>query len=1215
MPNQTNLNKEHALYAAAGTILCSFLPVIVFHPFFLYVLSIGQRIRIACCSLLYQKVLKCQKSHVDERLDVKVINLMSREINKLDYAIATCHELYRAPLEAVLIGIYIFKEVGFEGIFGKILMLAFVPLLFYIVRKTSVYRSRAAHHTEKRVHLMSEIIKKIENIKTFCMEQLYAMMIKDKRNKEIEMVRGSLYLRATSISLNFILKLSIFVCIVSVLNMNGYLTTSKVYVIILYYNMLFTSMLQFWPFLATHAREAYKAVIKIQNLLVDSSFNKEILIENEIKEKSSKNSNITDTLLMSANINEKVKRTVNENSEIKSISINNITFSKDNLKCDCIEINEAKCYAIIENLTSSSSSSSSSSFLKLLLGEMEQDYGEIEINGSMSCVSKDMWIFPGSVRENITFTEKFVADRYATVLKIAQIDKEIELLPIGDDTFIDELSANELFKLKINIARCIYRDADIYLFDKCFEDLMNEVSYKDILKKFLKDKIILIATQSWNLLKEADNIIGINENKVHLIGSLRDFRSTNLFEQLIPKSDVQDTEENSIKIFQRSNSTESRQSIIEKSSTHKNSLVAHQIPLTEYSENHARENVEWKSYRNYMKSLSSSKCGFTWFLILLFLAQLHTSGLELFIAKWFNHEESKQFRHVLSVNFTGILSINNSSRENEAFATNYDNWVNFIYFYSIILCTLLYFTVHRSFLFFKLCLRASINIHDKLFCGVTRATLRFFKCSSIQHILSFFTTDIETMDTQLPINLYDSILFFCETIGICTLIALTNYWLLLPTFIMLFAVFTLRYFYIDTARSLRGIESLTHNSIYSRITSTFQGLSTIRSTNSEKVLMDGFHKNMDLNTSATYLSFATARAFALWLDIICSIYIAIIILSFVVFENREFKSGDVGMAITQALHLLFFLQWGIRQTVEVGNQMTSVERIFEYQHINMEASLRTSNKFRPSKTWPLIGKVVFTNFHLRYSSNGFDVLKDLNFKINGGEKFGIVGPKNSGKSSIVQALQRFAINEGSIEIDDINIDTLGLHDLRRSFGVIPSNPILFSGTIRCNLDPFQQHTDEEIWNALECVDMKRKILKFEGALSTPADENMFNVKQMQLLYLARAHLAKTKILILDETTDKLQITDENEIQDVIRRNFYGCTIIAIAHRLNTIMDCDNIIVLEEGRIVEIGHPYELIQISRGFFRALVDKTGYINAMNLIKTSEKCYFAKRQRPLI
>lgn len=209
----------------------------------------------------------------------------------------------------------------------------------------------------------------------------------------------------------------------------------------------------------------------------------------------------------------------------------------------------------------------------------------------------------------------------------------------------------------------------------------------------------------------------------------------------------------------------------------------------------------------------------------------------------------------------------------------------------------------------------------------------------------------------------------------------------------------------------------------------------------------------------------------------------------------------------------------------MGNQMTSVERILEYENISMEAPLRTPNKYRPSKTWPQIGKVVFTNLHLRYTPDDDDVLKDINFTINGREKVGIVGGRRSGKSSIVRALQRFAINEGSIEIDDINIDTLGLHDLRRSFGVIPSNPILFDGSIRCNLDPLQQHTDEEIWNVLERVGMKQAVGDIEGgALSTVPDENTFSLKQMQLLYIARALLSSIKILLLDETTEKLQIT-------------------------------------------------------------------------------------------
>lgn len=203
--------------------------------------------------------------------------------------------------------------------------------------------------------------------------------------------------------------------------------------------------------------------------------------------------------------------------------------------------------------------------------------------------------------------------------------------------------------------------------------------------------------------------------------------------------------------------------------------------------------------------------------------------------------------------------------------------------------------------------------------------------------------------------------------------------------------------------------------------------------------------------------------------------------------------------------------------------MASVERMFRYQYANIEASLCTPNKHRPTKDWPQSANVIFTHFNLRYSCNGCDILKDLNFKINAGEKIGIVGPKKSGKSSIVWALLRLAINEGSIEIDDINIDTLGLHDLRRSFGIIPSNPIFFLGSVRVNLDPFEQRTDEEIWNALERVGMRHMLANVVGGLSVPANEQKLTIKHMQLLYIARALLSQSKILILDETTDMLQI--------------------------------------------------------------------------------------------
>uniref|UniRef100_A0A182K606 Uncharacterized protein n=1 Tax=Anopheles christyi TaxID=43041 RepID=A0A182K606_9DIPT len=608
-------------------------------------------------------------------------------------------------------------------------------------------------------------------------------------------------------------------------------------------------------------------------------------------------------------------------------------------------------------------------------------------------------------------------------------------------------------------------------------------------------------------------------------------------------------------------------------------------PNHPHKESQLTGRIGWRVYKSFFAAVESNLLlGLT--VVLVLLAQASMSGIDYYISQWVNWEEYSSALDRLKSNRTEMATDeyhrNSSSNGNDSESSfpipaKLEGSIftqlsrhEFIVMYAVAMLFMFVLSLSRSFLFFYICLRATIRLHDRLFRGITRATMYFFNTNPSGRILNRFSRDIGCIDTFLPFAMMDCILFFVEFSAIIVLVAVVNYWLLFPTLVMAIIFYFLRHIYTNTARSIKRVEASTRSPIFSHANASFQGLSTIRAFGVEKILADEFDKHQDLNTSSWYLFLATTRAFAQWLEL-----------------------------------------WGMRQTAELENQMTSVERVVEYAEVNPEPSLVSIGKHKPPAGWPNNGGIRFEHFSLRYSAQSNLVLRNLNMSINAGEKIGIVGRTGAGKSSIIQALFRLAVNEGIIRIDSVDIGTLGLHDLRKRISIIPQDPILFSGTVRENLDPFHQHDDDALWNALRYVELKEVVAAMEGKLDGKMSDGgtNFSMGQRQLVCLARAILRNNPILILDEATANVDPETDNLIQKTIREQFGKCTVLTIAHRLHTVMDSDRVLVMDAGKAVEYAQPYELLQRTDSVLKRLVNEMDESTAQQLTDMAYRAY-AKR-----
>uniref|UniRef100_A0A0S7F1W1 MRP4 n=2 Tax=Poeciliopsis prolifica TaxID=188132 RepID=A0A0S7F1W1_9TELE len=519
----------------------------------------------------------------------------------------------------------------------------------------------------------------------------------------------------------------------------------------------------------------------------------------------------------------------------------------------------------------------------------------------------------------------------------------------------------------------------------------------------------------------------------------------------------------------------------------------------------------------------------------------------------------------------------------------------------------------RNLLLFSVLVKAAQSLHNSMFNAILRAPVRFFDINPIGRVLNRFSKDIGQVDSMLPWTFTDFIQVFLQILGVIAVAASVIPWILIPVLPLLGLFLFLRRYFLQTSRDVKRLESTTRSPVFSHLSSSLQGLWTIRAFGAEERFQNAFDAHQNLHSEAFFLFLTTSRWFAVRLDGMCSVFVTITTFGCLLLRD-QLDAGSVGLALSYAVTLMGMFQWGVRQSAEVENMMTSVERVMEYTELESEAPWET--KKRPPPGWPSKGLVTFDGVSFSYSNDSPPVLHGLQAMFQPQEKVGIVGRTGAGKSSLVSALFRLAEPQGKIYIDGVVTSDLGLHDLRQKMSIIPQDPMLFTGSMRKNLDPFNQHSDEELWNALREVQLKSVVEELPGKLETVLAESgsNFSVGQRQLVCLARAILRRNRILIIDEATANVDPRTDELIQKTIRDKFRECTVLTIAHRLNTIIDSDRILVLDAGKIHAYDEPHVLLQDTKGIFYKMVQQTGKQEAAALLEAAKRAYDS-RSRPSV
>ncbi|XP_077999979.1 multidrug resistance-associated protein 1-like [Glandiceps talaboti] len=1195
-----NFMADKSLYQWQGVLFAvlmfgnSFLQSLLCNQYYHNNNRVYMRVRTVIISAIYRKTLVLTNDARKSSTVGEIVNLMSVDAQRISDVSHYFNWIWVAPLQLVIALYFLWNKLGPSVLAGLGVMVLMIPINAVIVKKQKDLHEKHMKEKDSRIKLMNEILNGIKILKLYAWEKSFMGKVLGIRNKELRVRRSKAYLDATSSFIwdctPYMVSLVTFAVYVN-LSPDNILNAEKAFVSLSLFNILSVSLTVLPPVINGFIM-AHVSLKRLQKFFNHEELN-------------------------TANV-------IRTNEPGKAVTVKEGVFSwgKDEeptLSQIDVDIKEGELVAIVGQV-----GSGKSSILSAFLGDMEKRQGSVNVKGSIAYAPQQAWIQNNSLRDNVVFGKTYDEAQYKNVVNACALGPDIAMLPGGDETEIGEkginLSGGQ--KQRVSLARAVYAGSDLYFLDDPLSAVDAHVGkhiFDNVIgpQGLLKNTTRILVTHGIHFLPKVDKIIVLVDGKITETGSFQELLTKNgAFAEFLKNYSsnakaekneddyptVMSIDEDSIHQQSEMETTPSgilsggeeaeqvlrqRKSGDTKSQS-KVSSLARQISLEKYlKEEKKKQNPNPEKELCEKGKLVDKENKETGLVKLsVYTSYLKAIGISLSMlvfVMYLGHRIATMSSNFLLSQWSEEPVINGTQGESV-----HKFYLGVYGAFGLLQGLCVFF---GSFVFTMAAVRAATTIHVKLLSNILHCPMAFFDVTPLGRVLNRFTKDIDVIDGHLP-HIFRGQL--TSVLGAVT--GLFAICIGTPKFVVIIVPMAIAYTFIQrlyaaTSRELRRLESVSRSPIYSHFSETIAGVNTIKAYGHRQRFIEENESKVDESQIVFYPNVCSHRWVGLRLQFFGDLVIFFAAL-FAVYSRDTLSAGIVGLCLSYAMQITGTLGGLVHITSELETNTVSVERVKEYSEEKTEAAAIEPDN-RPVEGWPQRGQVEFVNYSTRYREGLDLVIKDINLTIKPGEKVGIVGRTGAGKSSLTLALFRLIeAAGGSILIDGVDISKIGLTDLRSRLTIIPQDPVLFAGTLRMNLDPFNNYSDDEVWKSLKLSHLADFVSGLADGLDFDCAEGGENlsVGQRQLICLARALLQKSKILVLDEATAAVDLETDDLIQTTIRSQFADCTMLTIAHRLNTIMDSTKVLVLDKGSIAEFDSPANLLS-SEGIFHSMAQNAG------------------------